>query len=168
MARKKKTRASKKRATSLTPNRIATSKGLTKEHDAAIKLVAKAVVAADSANAKVAAAKSKVDAAKAKVAVAAKKASGPRATAAAKRAAATARAAAKKVSDAMQVVKAKARELNVQLKDSVKAAEMERKKEEAKQKAVNAFAAKWQAAYDKKAAKKKKKRRKKRRAKVAI
>jgi len=56
--------------------------------------------------------------------------------------------------------KAKAREAEKALKESVKLAEVERKLEEAKEKAVAAFLSKWQKAYDRKIAKKSKGRKK--------
>jgi len=164
MIKKKKTKA-KRHVVKRSPKRVAASKPLSKAHERTLKVVGAALDKAEKLGAKVVAAEEALEVAMGKVEKAVSTASRKK-TAAAKRAAVTAKKAAKKSKAVLAASKAKAREAEKALKDSVKLAEVERKLEEAKEKAVAAFLSKWQKAYDRKAAvKSKKKGRKKRRTK---
>lgn len=165
MVKKRKTKAKAKtkarRAPARTPKRVASSKPMSKAHDATLKIVNRALAASEALGAKVVSAEEKVEASMAKVEKA-MRAANRKKTALAKRAVVTARNAVAKAKTNLAATRAKAREIEQQLKDAVKGAETIRKKEEAKAKAVDAFIAKWERSYERKTTKKartKKKRR---------
>jgi len=140
---KKKTRAkAKKTIKKVSPKKIAASKPVNKLHDAAIKVVARVVKAEEAVVDRVKAAEEKVEAAKDKLVAAAKKASAKNAPAAAKKAQDAARNAVKKASATLTEVRIKARSASLAVKEAVAHAELHRKKEEAKQKALASFAEK--------------------------
>jgi len=157
----------KKKKTKRSPKRVSASIPLSKTHEKTLKVVRATLDKAEKLGAKVIAAEEALEVATGKIEKAVR-AAARKETAAAKRAVVTAKNAAKKAKTALMSSKTKAREVEQTLKDSVKLAEIERKMEEAKEKAVAVFLSKWQKDYDRKVAKKsKKKGRKKRRVKRA-
>jgi len=157
---KKKTRAkAKKTVKKVSAKKIAASKPLNKLHDSAIKVVARVVKAEEAVVERVKAVEEKVEVAKDKLVAVAKKAN---ASPVAKRAHDAAKNAVKKASAVLTDVRIKARSASLAVKEAVAHAELHRKKEELKQKAIASFTDKWERAYDKtmaSRAKKKKKRR---------
>jgi len=157
----------KKKKTKRSPKRVSASKPLSKAHEKTLKVVGATLDKAEKLGAKVVAAEEALEVTMGKVEKAVRAAT-RKETAAAKRAVVTAKNAAKKAKAALTASKVKAREIEQTLKDSVRLAEIERKMEEAKEKAVAIFLSKWQKDYDRKTTKKsKKKGRKKRRVKHA-
>jgi len=150
MIKKKKTKVKR------SPKRVAASKPLSKAHEKTLKVVNATLEKAEKLGAKVVAAEEMLEISTGNIEKAVRAATRKK-TAAAKRAAVTAKNTAKKAKVTLMASKARAREAEKALKKSVKLAEVERKLEEAKEKAVAAFLSKWQKAYDRKAAAKNKK-----------
>ncbi|MCF6258563.1 MAG: hypothetical protein L3J98_00130 [Gammaproteobacteria bacterium] len=162
MVKKKKTKVKAKRHTvKRSPKRVAAAKPLSKAHERTLKVVSAALDKAEKLGAKVVAAEETLEVAIGNIEKAVHAASRKK-TVAARRATVTAKNAAKKARVALMASKAKAHEAEKSLKESVKLAEVERKLEEAKEKAVAAFLSKWQKTYDRKIAKKSKGRKKRR------
>jgi hypothetical protein len=160
---KAKTKVKARRVAKRTPKRVAASKPMSKAHEKTLKAVHSALAKAEALGDKVIAAEESLEATAGKIEKAVKVANRKK-TAAAKRAAVSAKNAAKKAKANLAAIKAKARDAEKSLMESVKLAEVERKMEEAKEKAVSAFLAKWQKAYDRKTAKQGKKKRRAKRA----
>lgn len=158
----------KKTPSRVSHRRLAASKPLSKSHEKLLKLVARSIIRLEPLIDRVKTAEHKALEAKKRITDAMK---GARAkeTAATKQAVIKAKASAKKAHSALSTFRTKLQEEDKALKTAVGVAEAERKKGEAKHKAIAAFTIRWERDYDRRMAQKmRSKGRKKRTAKKAV
>jgi len=145
----KRSTAAGRRPAKRTPRRVAAGKPVNKTHETLVRAVARGIVAVDLVGEKLQAAEQHAEQAIARVEHAAEQAR-KKQTAAAKRLVAQARASARKARARIGEWRTKHRHEERKLKEATGAAELERRKEEAKQKAVAAFTAKWEREWERK------------------